>query len=127
MAKLPAPVNSFVEFWKGLVEQLEKLGVDAAVAWATAAQPWLAWPIVSFLFKLFVEFMGSKIGRVIFSVGAKTIIIVQGEIKKDNLDSAVKDLKKDQGDPNVTPEEHSAKLEKARKAADDFIHRGKRP
>lgn len=127
MAKLPAPVNSFVDFWRGLIDTLESLGVDAAVAWATAAQPWLGLPVISWLFKQAVKFLASDVGRIIFNLGGKKIIAVQGEIKKADVKSDVNELKAEIQKPIEERTKYDEKRKKANESIDDFIHRGKRP
>lgn len=127
MAKLEAPKNGWVDFLRETVAKVEELGEGAAIAFATGAVPWLGAPIISWLFKMLISFLASKVGRAVFNLGAKKIIAVQGAIKTDNVNDAKKELKQAQETKNENPQKHAEKLEKMRKAVDDFIHRGKRP
>lgn len=124
MADLPAPKFSLVNWFKALVDKVINLGEEAAIASVTAAQPWLGWPVISFIFKSIVGVIADAFEGAIDNGGTKLIIKLQNRFKTGVADEAVAELKKDQENPNVDPAKHAEDLAAAKAAIDANIRRG---
>ena len=121
MAELPAPSNPWVDLINSVIDALVMgLGVDAAIASATAQAPFLAWPIVSQVFRFIVK----SLAQVIDTNGKRfaDILVVrfQNDLLKAAYDDALKPLK-DKDASDVTPEE----LQKAKDAIDRLVSRAR--
>ncbi len=119
MAKLPAPKNKFVEVTRLVLDGLiEGLGVEAVVAAASAAAPFLNTPIIRNIFRWVVEQLAEVINENLFKWGAKLIIRIQGDSRKDKFNESVL--------PIIQGVATDEEVQRARDAAIDVIHRGNR-
>jgi hypothetical protein len=113
---LPAPKNRLLTAVSKLIDFLiEGLGVDAAIAAATAEFPPLAWPVIRQMFRGSVELIAGWLELNSFRLAARFIIRFQNEQRLEDFDEAIEPLRQ----IGATQDE----VEAARRAADRLIRR----
>ncbi len=117
MAVLPAPKNVFIDVTNAVIDALiEGLGVELAISSATVYAPWLALPVISWIFRQMVSALADCLDSKLKSSIDIVIIRFTNNIHKGEYDDAIAKIK----DPNSTLED----VEAARATLDRFIHRG---
>lgn len=115
---LPAPKNTIIDTGKIIIDGLvQGVGVDLVIALAVADQPWLAWPVVSNIFRMIVEKLSGYIDQNLYYLLVQGTIRMQSELKKDEFNAAIIPIISE----TATPED----LAKARAAADGLIERNR--
>ena len=117
MATVQAPSFPLVDIANLVLDTLIKgLGEDAAIAAATAYAPWLALPIINWIFKQIVSVAANALDTQL-KAGVDIVIIRFGnDIRKKEYDAALEPVKAGK----ATPDE----IQKARDAIDALVHRG---
>lgn len=115
---IPAPKNRAVNAAKALLDALiEGVGVDAAIAAATAQWPFLGSPIIKTLFRWGVEWIAGEINANLFKFTMKMIIRIQSDARKAEFNEALK--------PIVGGSPTDEEIQAARDAADRLIERNR--
>ncbi len=120
MTKLPAPKNRIVDIAKIVIERLvEGLGVDIAVAAATAEVPWLAYPVIKQLFRFAVEQVAEVINQNLFNFTAIMVIRLQNLGRLKDFQDSMK--------PFLIPgqEPTDEEIQAARDAIDRLVNRNR--
>lgn len=122
---LPAPKNRLVEIVNLVLDQLIKgLGADAAIAAAIAHEPWLAIPIIKWIFTGIVHAVAAA-----FDTNAKRFVDIwivrfQDGAKKAEYDKEMGKFKGVVDDETKTPAERAQARKDASDAIDRIVHRG---
>jgi hypothetical protein len=116
--KLPPPKNTFIEVTKIVLEKLiEGVGVDLAVAAAVAEVPFLATPIVNYIFKWIVGKLAAVMDENLFKFSIKMILRLQSTPRKEEFNAAIV--------PIVGGSPTDEEIKRARDAADRLIERNR--
>ncbi len=117
MADLPAPKNVFIDIANAVIDALvDGLGVDLAISAATVYAPWLALPVVSWIFRQIVSAIADSLDTKLTVSVDIVIIRFTNNVHKGEYDDTVAKIK----DPAATPGD----IEAARIALDRLVHRG---
>ncbi len=115
---IPAPRNKAIEVCEIVLDNLvEGVGVDATIAAATTAAPFLGTPVVRGVFRWSVEFTANFIDERLMKLAIKAVINIQSKARKKEFNASL--LPIIAGSP--TPEE----IKRARDAADRLIERNR--
>lgn len=117
-APLPAPTNRLLNAIKIVLDNLIKgLGEDAAISAATAAEPWLAWPVVKQIFAMIVSAAGTVLDEQAYNFAAILTIRAQNNMAKYTYDGSIAPIQTGSATP--------AELQAAKDAMDKLINRNK--
>lgn len=123
MATLPAPKNKLVSVVNQIIDGLLiGIGEDLIILSATAEAPFLALPVVSWLFRQTVSFFVGVFDSALKKHIDKVIIRFQGDVSKKAYDQVMERFR--EHDQNGGPSDKD--IEDAKKTADDIIRRGRR-
>lgn len=115
---LPAPTNKWVSLIKVILDNLiDGAGVEITISAATAYAPWLAWPVISTIFRSIISNVADYLDLNAFKVLAKFTIRLQGDARRKDLDNAVAIIKK----PGATAKE----IQDAKDAIDRLVNRNR--
>lgn len=116
--KLPAPENNAVRIMRVVLDKLvDGLGVEVAIAAATAEIPFLSMPVVKQLFHFGVSQLAKVIDENMFVITAKFIIRIQSQGRLDEFDEAMVPIR----NPGAT----DAELKRAKDAIDNLVRRSR--
>ena len=114
---VPAPTNEAVSVLNIVLDALIKgAGPAVAILYATTAAPWLGLPIVSQLFKIFVDMLAGELDKVIKVNIDNLVIQYQNDIKLDTYKTAM---------INLARSGSADDLQKAKDAIDSMVNRNK--
>lgn len=115
---LPAPTDKLVSIFKVVLDNLvEGLGVDAVIAAATVEAPILAEPFFKQIFRFIIEKLAQVVDENLFKLGAKIIIRIQNEGRKEEFDTAM--------EPILNPGASADEIKRAKDAIDKLVNRNK--
>lgn len=121
---IAAPTNRFVAVVNAVLDNLiQGLGVNAAIAAATAAWPPLAGPFLGYIFRQIVEWFAGIFDVKLKAFVDQQIIRVQNEIRKAAYDAAIEDYKKSL--EGASDADRAKALQAAKDAMDRLINRNR--
>jgi hypothetical protein len=122
---IPAPTNALVIFFNKLIDLLVLgVGEKVVIAQATAAQPWLALPVISMIFAHLVSVLGKAVDAGLSKNIDIALIRFQDDIRKNAYEAAIKKLETDTLNA-TTKEDHEKALKLAKETMDRLIVRSK--
>ena len=121
---LPAPVNKLLLAVNTLVDGLVMgLGKEALLLEAKAAVPWLALPIISWVFGWIVNWVASSIDVSLKKNIDILIIRFQNDARKADYDKAITKLQ--QAEATGTEEDNAKALQAAKDAINALVHKSR--
>jgi len=126
MASLPQPKNSLVDVANAVIDALVLgLGVDAAIAAGVAQAPWLAWPIISYIFQQIVTSMAESLDVHLKNTADIVIIRFQNDVRKIEYDSAIDQMKTVMDDPEASDAQKQSAIDAAKNAIRALVNRNR--
>lgn len=126
MATLPAPTNRLVTIVNIVLDYLiQGLGAPAAIAAATAAQPWLGWPVISWIFKTVVNGFAALLDTKLKTFVDVIIVRFQNAAIKIDYDKAIDEFKKVYDDPASDAVAKAKALQAAKDAIDRMVNKNR--